>query len=119
MDDETFARGRISPAEGGPKGIEIDPRANVLVTTAECAPLAFFDVDAALAGGAIGRAEEASVQYELEALEEWDRLRTAAAEAKAQLEEIKQTKAWRMTLPLRRAYGAARRLKPRRRRTDA
>jgi hypothetical protein len=46
MDDETFNRGRSSADEGGPKGLEISSELNVLATTSEHQPLAFFDLDA-------------------------------------------------------------------------
>jgi DNA-binding beta-propeller fold protein YncE len=42
---EVFARGRMNPQEGGPKGIDISKDTNVLVTTTEFQTLAFFDVD--------------------------------------------------------------------------
>jgi hypothetical protein len=44
MDTETFLRGRHNPAEGGPKGIDIDSEMNVLVTTSKHQPIAFFDL---------------------------------------------------------------------------
>lgn len=44
MGTETFLRGRYNPMEGGPKGIDIDNEMNVLVTTSEHQPLAFFDL---------------------------------------------------------------------------
>ena len=42
---EVFARGRLNPQEGGPKGIDISKDTNVLVMTTEFRTLAFFDVD--------------------------------------------------------------------------
>jgi DNA-binding beta-propeller fold protein YncE len=42
---EVFARGRLNPQEGGPKGIDISKNTNVLVTTCDFQALAFFDVD--------------------------------------------------------------------------
>lgn len=48
MDEETFSRGRYNPQEGGPKGIDIDSEMNVLVTTCEHQPLAFFNLPAVL-----------------------------------------------------------------------
>jgi 6-phosphogluconolactonase (cycloisomerase 2 family) len=45
---EVFARGRLNPQEGGPKGIDISRDTNVLVTTTELQTLAFFDVDAVI-----------------------------------------------------------------------
>jgi hypothetical protein len=44
MDDETFLRGRNNPEEGGPKGIDVDRDANVLVMTTTEHPLAFYDL---------------------------------------------------------------------------
>ena len=41
---EVFARGRLNPQEGGPKGIDISKDTNVLVMTTEFRTLAFFDV---------------------------------------------------------------------------
>lgn len=118
MDDDTFARGRHNPEEGGPKGVDVDPRTNVLVVTSEHLPLEFFDVAAALDTGE--RDEDALVRYELQVQEEVDRIRSDAAEEaakmRAQLMEIQQTKAWRLMQPMRNAYGAVRRLRPRRRR---
>jgi len=48
LDDETFARGRCNPEEGGPKGIDLDRGRRVLATTCEHQPLAFFDLRNAL-----------------------------------------------------------------------
>ena len=45
MDDTVFGRGRNNPQEGGPKGIDIDPRGQVLAVTCEFQPLAFFDLN--------------------------------------------------------------------------
>jgi DNA-binding beta-propeller fold protein YncE len=42
---EVFARGRLNPQEGGPKGIDISKDTNVLVMTTEFHTLAFFDVE--------------------------------------------------------------------------
>ena len=49
MDDATFLRGRHNPEEGGPKGIDIDPQARVVVTTCESQALTFFDAVEVLA----------------------------------------------------------------------
>lgn len=46
MDDATFARGRSSPEEGGPKGLDIDRSQRVVVLTCEEQPLAFFPLAA-------------------------------------------------------------------------
>lgn len=44
MDDTVFGKGRHNPQEGGPKGIDIDPRGQVMAVTCESQPLAFFDL---------------------------------------------------------------------------
>jgi hypothetical protein len=44
LGEVTFRRGRYNPQEGGPKGIDIDCGMNVLATTCEAQPLAFFDL---------------------------------------------------------------------------
>ena len=50
MPPDVFARGRLNPQEGGPKGIDISKDTNVLVATTEFQPLAFFDVDEVVRG---------------------------------------------------------------------
>ena len=114
MDDETFARGHVSPEEGGPKGIDVEPRTSVLAVTSECQPLAFFDVAPALDRSELDGVGESLIRYELARLAETARIKAEAVDARAQLTELVQTKAWRMTKPARRAYGAALRLKARR-----
>jgi hypothetical protein len=116
MDDETFARGRHNPQEGGPKGIEVDPRTNVLVMTSECTPLSFFDLEGALERDAHDGADDALVRYELHVLADRDRIKAETDEAIANLHELQQTKAWRLTAPMRRAHEAAAHLKRRFRR---
>jgi len=46
MPADVFARGRLNPQEGGPKGIDISKDNGVLVSTCECQTLAFFDLEA-------------------------------------------------------------------------
>jgi hypothetical protein len=78
MDGETFARGHHNPQEGGPKGIDLHPRANVLAVTAESMPLAFFDLDAALEQA--GPGDHLTLEYELLQLAEFEGARAEAAE---------------------------------------
>lgn len=49
MDDALFRSGNENPQEGGPKGIDVDCKAGILVTTCLTQPLAFFDLDQTLA----------------------------------------------------------------------
>lgn len=44
LDDETYLRGRANPAEGGPKGIDVDATGTLLAVTCEQQSLAFFDL---------------------------------------------------------------------------
>jgi DNA-binding beta-propeller fold protein YncE len=162
MDDETFQRGRHNPQEGGPKGIDVDPRSGVLVATSECMPIAFFDL-AAVLEEELGRGDDALVRYEIDvlgeaqlfkaaaaaeasalraeaeairaaaaaeasilraetdrALAEFERvaaeseqLRSTLAEANAHLAGVYESKSWRLTEPMRRAFDAARGLRRR------
>ena len=54
LSHEDFLRGRHSPREGGPKGIDVHDGKNILVTTCESQPLAFFDLDVILEGACLG-----------------------------------------------------------------
>lgn len=95
MDDSVYLRGRANPKEGGPKGIDIDRGMNVLVTTCECQPLAFFDLPALLEGAATGRPHDGrhgisrqeqhafAMRFELDALERANGSRARAAQAEA------------------------------------
>lgn len=114
MDDDTFARGRHNAAEGGPKGIDVHPHANVLVVTSECLPLAFFDLMPVLDGDELVRADDSLVGYELLTMADTERTRAEASEARALLAEFQHTTAWRLIQPVQRAYGAAVRLMRRR-----
>lgn len=110
MDEETFARGHRNPQEGGPKGIDVDARANVLAVTSECQPLAFFDFGAALGRDWHDGRADALVGYELAVLAEIERVKTDAGAARRAIDELRQTKTWRLMEPARRVYGTARRL---------
>lgn len=50
LDDETYLRGRYNPAEGGPKGLDVDATGTVLAITCEERSLAFFDLKPLMAG---------------------------------------------------------------------
>ena len=117
MDDETFDRGRHNPQEGGPKGIEVDPRTTVLLVTSDSTPLACFDVAGVMhRPWEAARDEAALLRYELHALEAREGLRTATATEgtlRAQLAAIEQSKTWRLTAPPRALYRSVRRLAPR------
>jgi DNA-binding beta-propeller fold protein YncE len=113
MDDDTFARGRHNPQEGGPKGIDVDPRTNVLVLTSACTPLSFFDLGQALEQGRHDGAGDALVRYELHVLADRELIRAETNKALANLRELQQTKAWRLTAPLRHAHEALARLRRR------
>ena len=110
MDDETFVRGHHTPREGGPKGLDIDPRSGVLLVTAEEAPLAFFDLDLALEAGTTRPGSEL-VQNELERMRDLERSRAETSAMREQLGAVLNTKAWRATAPARGALTALKRLR--------
>jgi hypothetical protein len=110
VDEHAFALGNRNPREGGPKGIDVHRDTNVVVVTCEQQPLAFFDAGAASGNGG----GDTLLGYELLVLGDVARLREDAVEARARLTELFQTKAWRLTAPARRLYGAARRFRARR-----
>ena len=113
MDDETFERGHYSRAEGGPKGIDLHPAGDLLAVTAQHLPLAFFDVSGALDEAPDDLHDDARLDYELYVLTDRERLRARAESAEALIDEIRETKAWRLVQPLQRAYAAALRLRRR------
>lgn len=45
MDEKTYLRGRYSPQEGGPKGVDVTSNMGMFVTTCHNQPLAFFDLE--------------------------------------------------------------------------
>ncbi|MEO6421967.1 MAG: hypothetical protein ABIR84_04600, partial [Candidatus Nitrotoga sp.] len=51
MSNDLFTLGRKNPQEGGPKGIDVNESMNLLVTTSDIQPLAFFDLQEALKRG--------------------------------------------------------------------
>lgn len=112
LDERLFDLAQTSPEEGGPKGIDVFPKARVLVVTSESVPLAFFDLERVPDSPANGAA---LVRYELARLAEQARSDGEAAEVRAELAELRSTKAWRLTKPLRAANTVARRLRSGRR----
>lgn len=114
MSEEVFARGRYNPTEGGPKGIDVDPRTGVLVATSEHLGLRFFDLAAVAERPTdAARDEETLRLYELHALETVEQHRQTTADAVDRLHAVQQTKTWRLMEPARRLYRMARRLRPR------
>jgi hypothetical protein len=109
VDEHAFALGNRNPREGGPKGIDVHRDTSVVAVTCEQQRLAFFDAGAAsgVGGG------DALLGYELLVLGDVAHLREDATEARARLAELFETKAWRLTAPARRLYGAARRFRAR------
>jgi hypothetical protein len=120
VNDATFARGRKNPAEGGPKGLDIERRTNVLAVTLEEQGLAFYDVDSLGDAGHPQGFDDALVRHELlqlaDSAEKVARAEENARRARAELAAMSATKAWRMTAPARRVHAA---LRARRRRRSA
>ena len=135
MDEETFLRGRYNPQEGGPKGVDISSNMSVFVTTCAEQTLAFFDLEKILKEQKLESSIPASnsadsslaeisrdarisrevLVRELILLANTDArmaLQKAdldAAHAK-QIQSIHQTRSWKITAPLRRAYSSFRAL---------
>ena len=128
LDDSTFARGHHTPQEGGPKGLELDPRTNVLLVTCEETPLLCVDAASVVDDPwHVGTDAADLVRYELHAISAVDgatpiarlarELAAASAHAElleAELAAIKATRAWRLLEPARNAYGTVRRRTARR-----
>lgn len=113
MDEPTFRRGRHNPAEGGPKGIDLDSATEILLVTCEERPLALFDAAAVLERPErVGTDSDALLRHELEALASVRTEREATADARAELAAVLATKAWRVTAPARNLYGRLRRAGP-------
>jgi hypothetical protein len=115
MDDETFERARHNPQEGGPRGIDLDPRTKLLIVTSESTPLAFFDVAGTVDHPWDARRDEAALlRSELHALTVRDEMSTAAraseAGLRARVDAIEQSLTWRLTEPARGVYRSVRRL---------
>lgn len=89
MDHETFLRGRHNTQEGGPKGIDVDLRTNVLAATAECLPLAFYDLRPALDREVPGR--DVRLAYETHVLAETEARRLEAAERASEVQAQLET----------------------------
>ena len=80
--------------------------------TAETVPLAFFDLDVELERGEDRPASD-RVAYELDRLRDLEDGKLATSDAVGQLNAVLDTKAWRLTSPLRSAYGMGLRLRRR------
>lgn len=103
----TFRKGRYSPQEGGPKGIDLHLTSHILGTTCEAQPLAFFDLQSLLEtccatsidhlGTPMGKDTEQDVRYELDYL----RQQAKATEALPRLHAIQGSRVWRLTAPFR------------------
>ena len=115
LNNEDFLRGRHDPEEGGPKGIDINDATNVVVTTCETQPLAFFDLDAILENAFETKSNSdlnyslskdwrrkqkvLEVSYELELKKELEKQANAAMNAEVQA--VMNSRSWKITAPLR------------------
>jgi DNA-binding beta-propeller fold protein YncE len=110
MDDDAFRRGPEHPEEGGPKGIDISSDGQVLATTSECVPLAFFDVPSMLEQSAERRSDwPAQVQYELDLM---DSAARASAGATRRIAALQASTSYKVTAPLRSVRRAWLRARP-------
>lgn len=113
MGDAMFLRGEVNPGEGGPKGIDIEPRANVLVASCAEQPLAFFDLDQMLINlpESARKATPKSIDLSDAEMQRAILMRHIAALSEAkldlislqnqQLHEFQCSTSWRLTAPLR------------------
>lgn len=135
MDDEIFLRGRCNPEEGGPKGIDIANNMSVFVTTCHHQPLAFFDLkkilynevgpeetcvpygDQSVPVGVSShdelsldtrRSREVVIRVLLQL--DFEKEEMDAVHRK-QLQSIYQSRSWKITVRLRRAYSLLRTLR--------
>ena len=118
LNNHDFVRGRHTPEEGGPKGIDIDDATNVIVTTSETQPLAFFDLDAILENACEEnsisnsnysllkgwrrkqKALEISCDLELQNLEKQSKAMNVEI-MNAEMRAMMNSRSWRITAPLR------------------
>jgi DNA-binding beta-propeller fold protein YncE len=102
MNEAVFQRGRESPANGGPKGVDIDAGSNVVVVTSECQPLAFFDLptllEHALAGSSVREQRILDMRYEWWLLQERYQIARKVTEV---VNTFQNSTSWRITAPLR------------------
>ena len=110
MSEEAFQKGRHSPAQGGPKGIDIDPGSGVIVVTSEYQPLAFFSLPTLLQHAAsddsVRERGGVAADYELMLMDERHRLAQRVIDAR---NSFQNSTSWRITAPLRWVASTARR----------
>jgi sugar lactone lactonase YvrE len=95
MDDEVFQRGRRTPQEGGPKGLDLDLEGHVLAITSEFQPLTFFNVAELVERATTGCRDDAlMLTYELDVLEQ-------ARLADLRLHAFERSTSFRLTKPFR------------------
>jgi hypothetical protein len=112
LGDTLFRQGRSNAAEGGPKGIDLSPDGRVLAVTCQQAPLAFFDVADVLE---IGEPDLRRSTEEFEAAREAlvrhlvaaragarDTVAAAGRSSDRELQNLLNSRSWRVTAPLRR-----------------
>ena len=122
MSDETYQRGRINPAEGGPKGLDITRDGKMMVVSCDEVPFAFFDVRSVLDQRETVRpsnlTEAESARETLLRYMALDRLKvdqeTVAIRSAIELEMgiMLRSRSWRLTAPLRKATAAIRKAAP-------
>ena len=140
MSDAIFARGNLTPREGGPKGLDLTCDNEVMAVCYEHQPLAFFDMrglvpasgEASSLAAVIGEASPGSgsaaeraraalvhsltaararVSQETEALRRAGEYdRIALVESQAEIRKLLDSRSWKLTLPLRWANGHLTRL---------
>jgi len=114
LNNQDFLRGQQhNPREGGPKGVDTNDAMNLIVTTCESQPLAFFDFGAILEGACEERSScnsnyslSNSRLHEQKALEVIHELaeQERVKELAKKLQQFQNSKFWRITAPLRQVH---------------
>jgi hypothetical protein len=101
MDDDTFERGNRNPAEGGPKGIDIDVQGTFVVVTSELMGLAFFRLADILRATVHGPDQSVLMRNEMQIIADNAEIRARLAWAQARPLALTRTVTYRIARRVR------------------